>query len=95
MFALMTLMRRFDEAIQIYTAPKSEAKQEWAYHGALWNTTVHWNDPRVFSTYVYSRDPSRKVCFSPPHDDITKTEGLHFSQKNLWLSETKALVKAR
>ncbi len=33
-------------------------KQEWAYQGALWNTTVHWNAPRVFSPGVYSRDPT-------------------------------------
>ncbi len=33
-------------------------KQEWAYHGALRNTAVHWNGPRVF-TDVHSRDPTR------------------------------------
>ncbi len=33
------------------------------------------------STDVNSRDRLSKVCFNPPHDDVTKTEGLHFHQK--------------
>ncbi len=70
-------------------------EQEWAYHGALWDTTVHWNGPRVFYTHVYSRDPTRKVCFNPTHDDTTKTEGLHFRQKTSVVDGVKGLGKIK
>ncbi len=46
-----------------------------------WNTTADWNGPRKWPIYVFSRDTSSKVCFNPPHDDITNAEGLHFRQK--------------
>ncbi len=59
-------------------------KQEWAYHGALWNTTVHWNGPRVFST---------DVCFNPTHDDIIKTEGLHGRVKKSVVDVVKGICK--
>ncbi len=59
----------------IWEVVHENEKQNWAYHGALVNTTVHLNGSREFFTDVYSRDPSRKLCFDPPHDDITKTEG--------------------
>ncbi len=38
-------------------------------------TTAHLNGPKVVFTCVYSRSPSRKVCFNPQLDDITKAEG--------------------
>ncbi len=66
---------------EIWEVVHEKKKQKWVNHGALRNTTAHWNGPRVFSTDVYSRDPSRKVCFNPPHDDITKTEGFHLPQE--------------
>ncbi len=70
-------------------------KQERAYHGALRNTTVHWNGPRVFSTGVHSQDLTRKVCFNPKHDEITKTEGLHFRQKKSVVDGVKGLGKIK
>ncbi len=70
-------------------------KQEWAHHGALWNTAVHWNGPRVFSTDMHSRDPTRQVCFNSTHDDITKTEGLHFGQKKSVVDGVKGLGKIK
>ncbi len=56
----------------IYEVVHEKEKQEWAYHGILRDTSAHWNGSRGFSTDVYSRDPTRKVCFNSPHDDITK-----------------------
>ncbi len=62
----------------IWDVVHEKEKLEWAYQGALRNTTVHWNSPRVLSIDLYSRDPSRRVCFNPLCGDINKAEGLHF-----------------
>ncbi len=61
----------------------SKASKRWIKvdHGALRNTTTHWNVSRELSTNVYSRDPSRKVCFNPLHDGIAKIEGHQFRQE--------------
>ncbi len=49
----------------------------------------------VFSTDVRSRDSKRKVCFNSTHDDITKTEGLHFRQKKSVADGVKGLCKIK
>ncbi len=54
-----------------------------------------WNGPRVFSTDVHSRDPTRKVCFNPTHDDITNIEGLHFGQNKSVGDGIKGLGKVK
>ncbi len=51
--------------------------------------------PRVFSTDVHSQDPTKEVCFNPTHDDITKTEGLHFGQKKSVVDGVKGLGKIK
>ncbi len=79
----------------IWEVVHEKERQECAYHGALRNTTVHWNGPRVFCTDVYSRDPTRKVCFNTTHDDITKTEGLHFRQNKSVVDGVKGLGKIK
>ncbi len=35
------------------------------------------------------------VCFNPTHDDITKTEGLHFGQKKSVVDGVKGLDKIK
>ncbi len=75
----------------IWKVVHKTGKQEWAYHGAPQDTPVHWNGRRVFSTKVYSRGPSRKVCFNPPDDDITKTEGLLFRHRKSVINGAKDL----
>ncbi len=50
---------------------------------------------RVFSTDVYSRDPTRKVCFNPTHADIANAEGLHFGQKKSVVHGVKRLGKIK
>ncbi len=49
---------------------------------------MHWNGPRV-----YSRDPTRRICFNPTHDDIGKTEGLQFRQNKSVVDEVNGLGK--
>ncbi len=66
-----------------------------AYHGALQNTTAHWNGYREFSTDAYTRDQPRQVCIDPQHDDITKTELLHFQQKKAVVDGVKGLGKIK
>lgn len=66
-------------------------KNEWAYPGTLRNTTVH--APRELSTDMHSQDPLSKVCFNPPHDDITKGEGLHFRQRKFMVNGVKGKFK--
>ncbi len=43
----------------IWEVVHEKVKQEWAYHGALRDTTVHWKGPRLFSTDMFSRDPPK------------------------------------
>ncbi len=59
------------------------------------NATVHRTGSQVFSTDVYSWDPSRKVCFIPTHDDITKIEGVHFRNKKSVVDGVKGLDKIK
>ncbi len=77
----------------IWEVVHEKEKQEWAYHGALRDITAHWNGPRVLSTDLHPRDPSRKIYFIPPYDDITKTEGLRLRQKNSLIDGVKGLGK--
>lgn len=42
---------------------------------------------------VYSRHPSRRVCFNPPHDGIIKAEGLHFREKKSAADGVKGIDK--
>ncbi len=51
--------------------------------------------PGVFSTDVHSRDPTRKECFILTHDDITKTEGIHFGQNKYVVDGAKSLGKIK
>ncbi len=44
----------------IWEVIHEKGKQKWAYHGALGNTTAHWNGSREFSTDVYSRESYKK-----------------------------------
>ncbi len=53
-------------------------KQGWAYQGALRKTTVRWNAPRVFSTDVYSRDPT----------SAHPAESTHALYTSLWYSKS-------
>ncbi len=48
--------------------------------------------PGEFSTDVQFRNPFSTVYPYSPHDDITKTERLHFPQRILWLMEQEALA---
>ncbi len=59
------------ESVRSFAKTKA---QEWAYGGARRNTTAHQNGSQNVSTGVFSRGPSRSVCFNPPHDDIIKAE---------------------
>ncbi len=70
-------------------------KQEWAYHGALPNTTAYWSDSQELSSDVYPQVPFRKVCFNPPVDDITLAERLHFRQKKSVVNGVKGLNKIK
>ncbi len=45
-------------------------KQELAFHIAEWSIGMCIGmPPLVFSTDVYSREMTRKVCYNLPHDD--------------------------
>ncbi len=66
-------------------------KQEWAYHGALRNTSVHWNGPECSSpTCNLETRPERYTSIQ-----CTKTEGLHFGQKESVVDGVKGLGKIK
>ncbi len=50
--------------------------------------------PSVLHRRVLSR-PDQKVCFNPTHDDIAKTEGLHFRQKKSVVDGVKGLGRIK
>ncbi len=85
-------------SVSAWSSSKGEAvqekeKEEWAFHGALRNTTAHWKGSREFSTDTYSWEPSSLVCLNPTHDNITKTEGLNLGQKKFVADGVKGLGK--
>ncbi len=60
----------------IWEVVDEKEERDMGYPGALRNITAHWNAPLEFAVDRYSRDPSSKVWFKPPQDDITETKGL-------------------
>ncbi len=75
----------------IWEAAHAKEKKEWVFGTPLCIGMVPENFLAT-CTLVY---PSRSVCFNPPHDGITETEGLHFRQKKSVLDGVKGLGKIK
>ncbi len=49
----------------------------------------------VFSTDMYSRELTRKICYNLPHDDTPWPKDFLFDKRNLWFMESKTLAKPK